>query len=140
MTAPQRPTPRTDARENEAADVTSYCLDGWAFARSLERSLSEREEECEKMRADAQVVAALRASSSEADQRDAARYRWLRDIENGEAAYEQFIHFAEEELDAAIDLNLRSSGTGGQVPLTCGSCKTRHWPHQACPTDKEESK
>ena len=50
MSAPQRPTPRTDARENAAADATSYCLDGWAFARSLERSLSEREEECERLR------------------------------------------------------------------------------------------
>ena len=64
MTAPQRPTPRTDALiagiEGElgdgppliseaAIDIAVRCrlID---FARSLERSLSEREEECEMLR------------------------------------------------------------------------------------------
>jgi hypothetical protein len=59
----------------------------------------------------AEAIATLPPEANElaAMMRDAARYRWLRAIENGEAAYEQFVHFADKELDAAIDLHLRSS-------------------------------
>ena len=48
MTAPQRPTPRTDAAL-EKPTFEAYGRLG-EFARSLERSLSEREEECERLR------------------------------------------------------------------------------------------
>ena len=34
-------TPMTDKREKASEDVTSYCIDGWAMARSLERKLTE---------------------------------------------------------------------------------------------------
>ena len=53
MTAPQRPTPRTDEEEFGCCNVGNDCT-GHAglsdFARSLERSLSERGEECERLR------------------------------------------------------------------------------------------
>ena len=37
-------TPRTDEREKAAEDVTTYCIDGWAFARKLERELKHWEQ------------------------------------------------------------------------------------------------
>ena len=104
MSAPQRPTPRTDARENAAADATSYCLDGWAFARSLERSLSEREEECERLRADAR------------------RYRWLREKGDIDAVVDLLDEFhgitrlkTSGELDTAIDAALSAAEAGGDT-------------------------
>ena len=78
MTAPQRPTPRTDeliwqhvAEQNTLKDcpVSFGRLSGLTakqytqmaeHAQTIERSLSEREEECERLR------------------EDARRYRWLR--------------------------------------------------------------
>ena len=33
-------TPMTDKREKASEDVTSYCIDGWAMARALERELA----------------------------------------------------------------------------------------------------
>ena len=95
MTAPQRPTPRTDARENEAADVTSYCLDGWAFARSLERSLSEREEECERLRGKLAGLAVVREKIGD------AAYEWGQYVTE-DSAPRTIVDHMEAAFDSAV--------------------------------------
>lgn len=60
MTPNPSDTPRTDAWESEAEDATTYCIDGWKRARTLERELASMTAERDALRSDAERYRILR--------------------------------------------------------------------------------
>ena len=94
MTVPQRPTPRTDAVAIGIATRAS-CSAITELARSLERSLSEREEECERLRD------ALQGLLEQVDSLD--DYTLTRDVEmyKAQACWDDAIRTAIDALSAA---------------------------------------
>ena len=98
MTVPQRPTPRTDEEEFGCCNVGNDCT-GHAvlsdFARSLERSLSEREEECERLRGKLARLAVVREKIGD------AAYEWGQYVTE-DSAPRTLVDHMEAAFDSAV--------------------------------------